>query len=79
MEFVERFHREAKSAARLSHPNIVSVYDVGEDRGVHYIVMELKGENYLNSLYEEMKGQNAKVDQDLLTKLFLQNIGIDKQ
>ncbi|MBR0036835.1 MAG: hypothetical protein IJP70_04265 [Bacteroidales bacterium] len=45
----------------------------------NYIVMELKGENYLNSLYEEMKGQNAKVDQDLLTKLFLQNIGIDKQ
>lgn len=39
--FVGKFRMEAQSAACLSHPNIVSVYDVGEDRGVHYIVMEL--------------------------------------
>ena len=39
--FVGKFRMEAQSAAGLSHPNIVSVYDVGEDRGVHYIVMEL--------------------------------------
>ena len=39
--FVSKFRMEAQSAAGLAHPNIVNVYDVGEDRGVHYIVMEL--------------------------------------
>lgn len=39
-EFISRFHLEAKSAARLSHPNIVSIYDVGTDGSDHYIVME---------------------------------------
>jgi serine/threonine-protein kinase len=38
--FVERFRREAQSAANLSHPNIVSVYDWGEEDGTYYIVME---------------------------------------
>ena len=39
--FVSKFKMEAQSAARLSHPNIVNVYDVGEDRGLYYMVMEL--------------------------------------
>jgi beta-lactam-binding protein with PASTA domain/tRNA A-37 threonylcarbamoyl transferase component Bud32 len=38
--FVERFKREAQAAANLSHPNIVPVFDWGEDDGVYYIVME---------------------------------------
>ena len=37
---VERFYREAKAAARLSHPNIVSAYDASEKEGTHYLVME---------------------------------------
>jgi eukaryotic-like serine/threonine-protein kinase len=38
--FVERFRREARSAASLSHPNIVAVFDSGSDAGEHYLVME---------------------------------------
>ena len=37
---VERFHREVKAAAKLSHPNIVTAYDAGEHQGMHYLVME---------------------------------------
>lgn len=39
-EFIDKFQREAQAAARLSHPNIVNIYDVGVADGDHYIVME---------------------------------------
>jgi len=39
-KFVERFRREAQAAANLNHPNIVSIYDWGEELGTYYIVME---------------------------------------
>ena len=39
--FVRKFHSEAQAAAGLLNPNIVNVYDVGEDRGLYYMVMEL--------------------------------------
>ncbi|MHB1472863.1 MAG: Stk1 family PASTA domain-containing Ser/Thr kinase [Dermatophilaceae bacterium] len=39
--FVSRFHREARSAAKLSHPNVVAVYDQGEDDGHMFLAMEL--------------------------------------
>ncbi len=39
--FVSKFQKEAQAAAGLAHPNVVNVYDVGEDRGLYYIVMEL--------------------------------------
>ncbi len=39
--FLERFQREAKAAAGLTHPNVVTVYDVGSEEGTQYIVMEL--------------------------------------
>jgi serine/threonine protein kinase/formylglycine-generating enzyme required for sulfatase activity len=37
---VQRFQREVKAAAKLTHPNIVQAYDAGEQRGIHYLVME---------------------------------------
>ena len=46
--FVRKFHSEAQAAAGLLNPNIVNVYDVGEDRGLYYMVMELvEGKNIL--------------------------------
>jgi hypothetical protein len=39
-QFVVRFHREAKSAAAISHQNVIRVYDVAEDRGLHFLIME---------------------------------------
>lgn len=52
-EFIRRFKVESQAAASLSHQNIVQIYDVGEEDGLHYIVMELlEGEtlkNYMNS------------------------------
>ncbi|MGP4040346.1 Stk1 family PASTA domain-containing Ser/Thr kinase [Gracilibacillus sp. D59] len=39
-EFITRFHREAQAATSLSHPNIVNIYDVGEENQIYYMVME---------------------------------------
>lgn len=38
--FIKRFHREAQSATSIAHPNIVSIYDVGEEEDIYYIIME---------------------------------------
>lgn len=52
--FVTRFRREAQGAAKLSHPNIVSIYDVGSCNGKHYIVMEyIKGETLKDKINRE--------------------------
>jgi serine/threonine-protein kinase len=52
-EFVERFRREASSAASLSHANIVSVYDRGEWNGTYYIAMELLEGRSLDAIVRE--------------------------
>lgn len=50
---IRRFQREAKATCELSHPNIVSVYDVGEDNGVQYIVMEYIDGSNLKSYIQQ--------------------------
>ena len=53
-EFIKRFEVEAQSAASITHPNIVSVYDVGVDGNLYYIVMELiKGKTLKEIIIEE--------------------------
>jgi len=54
--FVKKFRSEARAAAGLTHPNIVNVYDVAEDRGLYYIVMELV-EGITLKDYIQKKGQ----------------------
>ncbi len=51
-DFIMKFEKEAKAAASLSHPNIVNVYDVGEDDGIRYIVMELLEETTLKDIIQ---------------------------
>ena len=55
-EFIKRFEVEAQSAARLTHPNIVSIYDVGVEDNLHYIVMELIQGKTLKEIILEEKG-----------------------
>ena len=55
-EFIKRFEVEAQSAARLAHPNIVSIYDVGVDGNLYYIVMELIQGKTLKEIILEEKG-----------------------
>ena len=55
-EFIKRFEVEAQSAARLTHPNIVSIYDVGVDGNLYYIVMELIQGKTLKEIILEEKG-----------------------
>ncbi|NCC45278.1 MAG: hypothetical protein EOM18_17220, partial [Clostridia bacterium] len=51
--FVENFKRESQSAAGLSHPNIVGVYDVGREGNINYIVMELVDGKTLSEVIAE--------------------------
>ena len=59
----ERFHREARSIARLTHPNIVTIYDFGEENGVVYMAMELLDGTDLRTLINSNKvdGLDAKL------------------
>lgn len=55
-KFVTKFQQEAQAVARLSHPNIVGVYDVGEEQGMHFFVMEFV-EGITLKRYIEKKGK----------------------
>ena len=66
--FRERFMREARTAAGLSHPNIVGVFDVGEEEGIPYIVMECVEGRTL----AELLAENGRIDPDRTVDLVLQ-------
>jgi serine/threonine-protein kinase len=67
-DFLRRFQREAYSVTTLSHPNIVSSYDVGEESGLHYIVMEyVKGETL-----KEYIQRNYPIDIETVLKIMEQ-------
>ncbi|MFD2670196.1 Stk1 family PASTA domain-containing Ser/Thr kinase [Marinicrinis sediminis] len=52
-DFIHRFRREARAAASLSHPNVVSIYDVGQQEDIHYIIMEFVEGATLNERIKE--------------------------
>ena len=55
-ENIERFYREARAAAQLVHPNVITIHDVGEENNVYYIVMEfLQGQSLRDVLREQSK------------------------
>ena len=68
-KFVRRFQREALAASSLSHPNIVEMYDVGEDNGTYYIVMEyIKGQT-LKQLIKKRGALTLSECIDIMTQL----------
>jgi serine/threonine-protein kinase len=68
-KFVRRFQREAISASSLSHPNIVEMYDVGEDNGKYYIVMEYVEGKTLKSLIKKRGSLTLPEVIDIMTQL----------
>lgn len=59
-EFLDRFRREAQAAGRLHHTNIVPVYGVGEDRGIHYFAMQFIAGRGLDRLLAEQRKERTK-------------------
>lgn len=68
-KFVRRFQREALSASSLSHPNIVEMYDVGEDNGTYYIVMEYVEGKTLKQLIKKRGNLTLSETIDIMLQL----------
>lgn len=68
-KFVRRFQREALSASSLSHPNIVEVYDVGEDNGLYYIVMEYIEGKHLKQLLKKRGSLTVREVVDIMLQI----------
>ena len=68
-KFIRRFKREALSVSNLSHPNIVEVYDVGEEEGNYYIVMEYIGGKTLKQLLQKRGALTLTEVLDIMSQL----------
>lgn len=68
-KFIRRFQREANSASSLRHPNIVEMYDVGEDKGRYFIVMEYVAGKTLKSLIKKRGALNLSEAIDIMIQL----------
>ncbi len=68
-KFVRRFQREALSASSLSHTNIVEVYDVGEDNGLYYIVMEYIEGKHLKQLIKKRGALTVREVVDIMLQV----------
>lgn len=68
-KFIRRFQREAKSVSDLSHPNIVEVYDVGEEDNQHYIVMEYIDGKTLKQLIQKRGALTVPEVIDIMTQI----------
>ena len=68
-KFVKRFQREAKAASSLNHPNIVEMYDVGEDDGNYFIVMEYVNGKTLKSLIKKRGALSLSETIDIMLQL----------
>jgi serine/threonine-protein kinase len=68
-EFVERFRREASSAAGLSHPNIVAIFDRGEWNGTYYIAMEYVAGRSLKTVVREQGALDPQAAIDIVTQI----------
>ena len=69
VQFVENFKRESQAAAGLQHPNIVSVYDVGKEGNIHFIVMELIDGRPLSDIIEERAPMDYKTSIELIKQV----------
>lgn len=68
-KFVRRFQREALAASSLNHPNIVEMYDVGEDNGIYYIIMEYIEGKTLKQLIKKRGGLTLSEAIDIMLQI----------
>ncbi len=68
-DFINKFRRESQAAASLSHPNIVGIYDVGEEDNIHYIVMEFINGKTLKQVIREKTKLNTEETIDIAMKI----------